>query len=173
MFKFSLVLTLIAVQLLAGSGKAVYVCVSSDGSVCCLDAGPESCSCCRQVEDSTSCTDGCCDGSSVVVKPESCCHDDVPSRPHADQRSNTNDSPTLMGGPCNCTHELVSLGQSATVVRSSASARICSGSHQVAELPSISRWRESLEHDARVRWHGPPPRSNCAQTVLSTFVIRC
>ena len=172
MFKLSLVLTLIAMQFLAGSGKAVYVCVSSDGSFCCLDAGPESCSCCHQEEVCTSCTDGCC-GLSEIVKPESCCHDDVPSRPHDDQRSNANDSPALVGGPCNCTHELVSLGQSATVVRSFASTRICDGWHHFAELPSMSRWRDSVEQDASVRWHGSPPRSNCARKVLSTFVIRC
>ena len=54
MAKSLLILMLVATQLLAGSGVSVQLCVSGDGSFCCLDCGSDTCGCCREPEMPTS-----------------------------------------------------------------------------------------------------------------------
>jgi hypothetical protein len=44
--RWLLVLALVATQLQSWSGGALYLCLKSDGSLCCIDEGPDSCTCC-------------------------------------------------------------------------------------------------------------------------------
>jgi hypothetical protein len=46
MVRWLLVLALVATQLQSWSGGALYLCLKTDGSFCCIDEGPDSCTCC-------------------------------------------------------------------------------------------------------------------------------
>lgn len=176
MFKFSLILMLVAVQLLSGSSRAVYVCVSSDGNFCCLDAGPQSCSCRHDIEISSACNHEGCSAKSNQGAADcqhgrssgdsGCCGQ---SEDYADL-SGSNLSGSVGASPCS--HELMALGTVATVVRTSLIDAI-SGWMILPDRLADVRLRDLMNHDASVRWRNPPPRTDARLMALSTFVIRC
>lgn len=174
MFRLSFILTLSAMQLLTGSGKAVYLCVSSDGSVCCLDSGPQSCTCCRHEHDSTSCDDASCEIATEECESKCCCqHDDEPSCPNDSQPPKPKDSSAVANGACSCTHELVSTGQVGSNLRSSVNDRVSDAVQQLDCLPIASYHQSFVAIDGRRSWQGPPPLPDVAISVLTTVAIRC
>jgi hypothetical protein len=173
-FRLSFILTLVAMQLLVGSSRATYLCVSSDGSLCCLDSGPLSCSCCRHEHDSTAGEEACCEVATEEYESKCCCqHDDEQSCPNDSQLPETKDSPAFANGACSCTHELVSTGQVGGNLRSSVSNQISNALQLLDCLPTASYQQSVVVFDGRVCWQGPPPLPDVAISVLSTVAIRC
>ena len=171
MAKPLLILMLVATQLLAGSGGSVHLCVKGDGSYCCIDADPASCTCCRnQEEPRNSCGDlglvelgkGCTSG---------CCGPQRPPEPAEEERPEA-----LSGGTCSCTHVplVVSSEPQSTPVRSEATA-----SDEQSAVPAV--WlAASLVRNAFIApsppldWWSRQAEIPCyALTVVSTVVIRC
>lgn len=173
MFKLSLILMLSSMQLLAGSSKDVYLCVSSDGSFCCLDAGPASCTCCHHEVAPSPCQSGCCGSSSEKCESQPCHHDDDHSCPEEHESPTPNDSPSIASGPCSCTHQLVSMEQAASVRRSSVTIEVLDAWQLCACLPAVFYQHSSADFDVRPFRQGPPPMPDAALVVLSTVVICC
>lgn len=176
MTKSLLVLFLMATQLLAGGGGSLYVCISHDGSFCCIDSGPETCECCSNHE---------------AVQHDSCCH---ARHEHPDVSGDDrcqHDGDQHDGGPCaesrmlaspaaphddvcGCTHIPLMM----TSVRQSPLARISMPNGERFECPtalrSFSQCASSI--DALLlcgRWNGRPVGYDYALTVIATTVIRC
>lgn len=160
-----LVVMLMATQLLAGSGGPVYLCIRSDGSFCCLDAGPGSCGCCEVEAPDRKKSSGC-----------SCCHHD--SAPVCESTADRKCSADLVGvivGHCDCTHVLlVQENSSARVVRASGSVERI-GPMGLAVDPSSTSIAEEMGRP----WAGrsepfrPPTTTPHTLTVLSCVLIQC
>lgn len=172
-FRLSLILTLAAMQLLAGSGRAVYLCVSSDGSLCCLDSGPLSCTCCRHENDSTSCEDACCEVATEECESKRCHHDDDQSSPNDSQLPKTEDAPSVASGACSCTHELVSTGQVGSNLRSSMTDQVSDVLQLSYCLSAAAHQQAVVAFDGHACWHGPPPMPDATLAALATVIIRC
>ncbi len=173
MFRLSLILTLAAFQLLGGSGRSVYLCVSSNGDLCCLDSGPLSCACCRHEADSTSHNDAGGDAASEECASK-CCHGEGDESCPDDHHSpKSKDGPTLANDGCSCTHELISTGQVGSILRSSMTDQVSAAVQLLDCLPTAAHPQAAVAFDGPVNWQGPPPIPNSALAVLSTIVIRC
>lgn len=173
MFRLSLILTLATFQLLGGSGRSLYLCVSNDGACHCLDSGPLSCTCCRHDDDASSFDRSSCDRTSEECESNCCCHDGAKSCPDDNHSPKSQDGPTLANNGCNCTHELVSTGQVSSHVRSSVSDQVHDAMQHLAFSPIAIQQAPLLALVVRVCWHGPPPLPDVAISVLSTVAIRC
>ena len=172
-FRLSLILTLAAMQLLAGSSRAVYLCVSNDGSLCCLDSGPLSCTCCRDDHDSKTCADASCEVATEKCESKCGHHDDEQSCPNDRQIPKTKDSPAVASGACSCTHELVSTGQVGCNLRSSMTDQVSNDLQLFNCLPTAAHQQAVVAFDGHAFWQGPPSIPDAALAVLSTVVIRC
>lgn len=172
MLRLSLILTLAVVQLLVGSGNAVYLCVSSDGKYC-FDSGPLSCTCCHHQEDSDSCEHLGCDAATESCENGCCCHHRDQSPSDSEQSQESEGVPTLATGECNCTHELVSNGHYASSPRATVGEQLLHSLQHMDCLPSLVQQPLLNEWKYCLRWQGPPPLSDVAISILSTVVIRC
>ena len=172
MFRFSLVLTLAVTQLLAGSGRAVYLCVSSDGMVCCVDSGPGFCRCCQHGDDTTP-QGGEAGAESPAGCSATCC--DHQHNESLDVAADETAPPALSGGPCSCDHELISPGQAARVLRSSAGGKFSLALQWTSATPAITDGIAPLGNQAHRRSasDGPPWLPDARLAMLSTIVIRC
>ncbi|HEY1065505.1 MAG TPA: hypothetical protein VGE52_05330 [Pirellulales bacterium] len=145
MFRWLLILFVLPAQLLAGSGRDVYLCICQNGSCVCLDAGVESCGCCRpaEVEPDVGCS--CCDHCNAT-----------PPATHAED--------------CGCEHLLVA-AESPSIRRAAADAD-SAPAVIVAYLPAIDLDLRGLHRSPveRNRFESPPA---FFPTVLSTVVLRC
>lgn len=173
-----LTLTLMATQLLSVSGDAVYLCVRADGSTCCVDAGPESCTCCHAPDasaDSDACTELDCaahgsdhdhdDGLAVT-----CCDDhEVP----------VSQFPAFAGvldDACDCTHIPLAVANDQPTVSSRQGGIAVLDFHVFCLAPVVGREREIValpQIRAGQRRLGESPPIDFALTVISTIVIRC
>jgi hypothetical protein len=168
MAKSLLILMLMTTQLLAGSGGSLYLCVSNDGSYCCIDTGPASCTCCHdheKIPDVACCSDPACEDESAA---SSCEH-------HQDEAPQPRQIDLLVGDPCGCTHVpvMISSDQPTTVARSSITAEAERLSLQIAFLSAPCVGIEVAAPAPPLRWSGPPAVADFALTVISTVVIRC
>ncbi len=172
MLRVSLILMLTAVQLLAGSSRAVYLCVSSDGSVCCLDSGPLSCTCCRHEHDANDAEEASCELEATACESACCRHDEAASSPIEESPSQTGETPLLTTGPCDCDHELILTGQPTRLTRSASVSKIADALQHLDCTPAIAGW-PVVECPHGVRWQGPPPLPDVAISVLCIVAIRC
>lgn len=154
---------LMATQLLAGSGGSVYLCVRNDGSYCCLDAGPSTCTCSANRrptvnEEHRGCKCGChvsepCDEGNHVQAPRL----------------------TSSGDPSGCTHILLSHNQvPARVAQTSSSVDIDRLYQVVASLPGMLAMDRSNDsrHSPNERFR-PPTTPSQTMTVLAWVLIQC
>jgi hypothetical protein len=172
-FRLTLILTLTAMQLLAGSSRAVYLCVSSDGSLCCLDSGPLSCTCCRDDHELTACDESSCEVATEECESKCCHHDDEQSSSNDGHLPKTEDSSSLANGACSCTHELVSTGQVGSNLRSSMTDQVSDALQLFDCLPTATHQQAVVAFDGHASWQGPPPMPDAMLAALATVVIRC
>lgn len=168
MAKSLLILMLMTTQLLAGGGGSVYLCISNDGTCCCIDAGPASCTCCHEQE--TIQHDTCCAEPGCEVASESCCEF------HEEGSPSSNHYGVVAVDSCGCTHipVMVSSDQPTTVTRSSMTTDAERISLLVALPLSLGSGFEISAPSLHFRWNGPPTTvPDFALTVISTVVIRC
>ena len=173
MFRLSFILTLAAMQLLTGSSRAVYLCVSNDGSLCCLDSGPLSCTCCHDDHDSKACGNASCEVATEECESKCSHHDDEQSCPNDSQLPKTEDSPAVANGTCSCTHELVSTGQVGNNLRSSMTDQVSDALQLFNCSPIAAHQQAVVAFDGHASWQGPPLMPDATLAALSTVVIRC
>lgn len=168
MFKLSLVLMLAATQLLAGSCKAVYLCINVDGEFCCLDAGPGACTCHHddhQADGHTACEHGV-----EQAMSHSCGHE---GESHNSKSSLGDETPELASLDSECTHQLVAAGHTASVGRTTASHDVLDALHFCSCIPDLQAIAFNVDQSAEGGWTGPPLMPSAALRVLSTVNIRC
>lgn len=162
MFRISKVWLLILIQLIAGSGRDIYLCIDSDGVIAGLDAGPQFCTSCDQDEDaneaysadSASCT--CCGHShkseSCAKIAESCA---VVTPDH----------------DCDCEHRLISSDDVRSVSRVMRTSQYGSA-HAAILLPSPAKLLRAIAFQPLSPHHSPPPNRADSIALLSTVFIR-
>jgi len=157
---------LMTTQLLAGSGGPVYLCISNDGSYCCIDTGPASCTCCHGQEAIQH--DACCGEPGCEAVSESCCE------PHDEDPSQSDGHGLAAVDPCGCTHipVMVSSDQPITA-RSSTTTDVERLSLLVALPLALGSGLEIAAPSPHIHWSGPPAVPDFALIVISTVVIRC
>lgn len=170
-----LILTLISTQLLSVSGDALYLCVRNDGSTCCVDAGPESCTCCQapdELADSDPCHESECSSHGLDHDhglAAGCCEDhELPASPFPAFVA-------VIGDDCDCTHIPLAVASEQPTVNSRQSAAADLDFHAFLLAPA-GQGREigSLVGDFSLQqWLGDAPPIDFALTVMSTIVIRC
>lgn len=170
-----LILTLMTTQLLSVSGDAIYLCVRNDGSTCCVDAGPESCTCCQapdELADSDPCHES--DGGSHGLDHDHglaarCCEDQEVPVPHFPAFGG------VIGDACDCTHIPLTVASEQPSINSRQSAAADIDFHAFLLAP-VGQEREivSLTPDFSLQqWLCEAPTIDFALTVISTIVIRC
>lgn len=161
-----LIQLLIATQLLAGSGQTVYLCVSLDGTYCCVDDGPNACHCTAEVVVPATTGFSCC--TSHVV----CCPPTITDKLCLDSQSAAD---ALGAQSHGCTHIPLELSSTdpATLSRLDADQHgqpllaIAVYSPPVWDLPV-------LPSPPRVgRGQTDPPLPSYSVAVVSTVVFRC
>lgn len=171
MAKSFLILMLMMTQLLTGSG-ALYLCIRNDGSYCCLDAGPQSCTCCIN-EDSES-------GIQPTLAPqESCsgaCGESDLSATNEENRAPRISNLTMVASnnPCGCTHLRLT---NETAIRNARTASAPDSSAYASVVADLSTFAsDDFGNRARFAFGKPltllPKRSH-ALTVLSWVSIQC
>ncbi|GIX05064.1 MAG: hypothetical protein KatS3mg114_0933 [Planctomycetaceae bacterium] len=163
MAKSLLILMLAATQLLAGSGGSLYLCISNDGSYCCFDSGPESCTCCiGHDEEHAACVASERDGCACQ------CHD-------RDGKQQAEPSVAIADDGCGCIHIplIVSAEQPTTATRPAATLSAERIALSIASLASIPCSHTSSVSSPPPFWSGPPAVPEYALTIVSTVVIRC
>lgn len=164
MARLLLILMLVTTQLLSGSGGSVYLCVRNDGTCCCIDSGPASCTCCDKEDQHEGYADGCC-----VHEAGSC-----DGRHHDNQMPESDQSPLLAGDPFGCTHLLISSELPTCVSRISAANDFQRIAQLAALVPSLTIWNEfDASSLANARPDRPPSFHDFILIVVSTVVIRC
>ncbi|MFO1096500.1 MAG: hypothetical protein U0992_24810 [Planctomycetaceae bacterium] len=164
MAKLLLILVLVTTQLAAAGSRSVYLCFDGDGEYCCLDAGPDSCNCCRDEQESPH--DACCEACEQE-------HSGSPSRHHDDNRRQACDGFLSAADSCGCTHIAVVMSSDRSIaIRSPVSSDAETSLSLVALPPMLSCIGDAMARPL-LRWADPPAVPDFAQTVLSTVVIRC
>jgi hypothetical protein len=165
MAKSLIILMLMTTQLFAGSGESVYLCISNDGSYCCLDAGPETCTCCRNHEEPSE--DACCSNAACAGEVACGHHDETSPCPNYFGR--------IASDPCGCTHIPVmsSAAKPTTIARTSVRAEAERLALLDACLPTCFIGVDAATLSPHLRWTGPPAVPDFTLTVISTVVIRC
>ncbi|MFN0196606.1 MAG: hypothetical protein ACKVT0_07660 [Planctomycetaceae bacterium] len=160
-----LALMLVAAQFLSGTGMPLYVCIGSDGTYCCVDTGPEACTCCRPHDEHDACDEACC-SELLTLKSTPACTD------NHDREESSHRLTWLTGHPCDCTHVLISAEQRTFITRMSSTSDGEQLAMSMAKLPTTTEAMSAIvPPDARSQ--GPPLIPNFALTVLSTVVFRC
>lgn len=170
MTKSLLILTLMTTQVLAGMGATFYVCVGDDGSYCCIDAGPASCTCCHNDKEQEpliltiplTAWDGQDGGNSVRGPREQ-------PRP-----LNRSADAIFSGDSCNCAHipVMMSSEQPTTVARSPLSPNVewrwC-----LFAMPSELGNDDHADTPHPLRRDNLPDVLDFVLTVVRTVVMRC
>ena len=172
MAKSFFILMLVAAQLLTGSGGSVYLCIGSDGSFCCVDSGPGSCTCCHEHADESqvACRSQECENADDRCA-ESCCE-----HQHADLPSDNGREERHVDDPCGCIHVavMVPAGQPTSVARSSSASDRERLVQIVAGLPAeCSAYEVSASPVLSSPSSGPPAVPDFHLTVVSTVILRC
>lgn len=170
-----LILTLMATQLLSVRGDALYLCVRNDGSTCCIDAGPDSCTCCHAPlapASSDSCLKSDCGSHSHGQDHDlavACCTDDAIPAPQFPAVG------AVVGYACECTHIPLAAAAEQPTINSRQNAAFDLDFHAFLLAP-LNQQREvvSLARDVSFqRGLGETPPIDFVLTVISTIVIRC
>lgn len=168
MAKLLIILMLMTTQLLAGTCRSMHLCISNDGSYCCIDAGPDSCTCCQKHSEGV--PEACCDehaGDEVSEKCGEHCEEEI-TEPDAQS--------SVAGDPCGCTH-IPLMGSSShptiTPARTTINESIERCSLLVAWLPALFARDAAVAPSPHLRWFDPPVVPDFSLTVISTVVIRC
>ena len=167
MVKSLLILMLMTMQLLAGSGGSVYLCISNDGEYCCLDTGPQSCTCCQEHQQEAA-HETCCS--------EVGCSGKIAGPPCGQRNESSSLSGEMvMDGACGCTHVPIaaSADHPTTVIRPTVTVESERLALLVAWLPTRLGDTDAAAFLPHFRWTGPPAVPDFTLTVISTVVIRC
>lgn len=174
MIKSVLILMLAATQLLTGSG-GVYLCIRNDGSCCCLDAGPQTCTCCDDEN-----TDGHNQPTLIAQESAACgcrCSDSGPSGTCDEHRESQSAELAIiaLSDPCGCTHVRLSHDQTANCIaragsapESSVYAPMCADLSNYANADAGTGSRLAL-----CRRLATPPTRSGSLTLLSWVSIQC
>lgn len=157
---------LVTTQLLAGSGGSVYLCISDNGSFCCIDAGPSTCTCgVKQNATPTELDEEACDCSCSCHNSDPC--DECDDGPMTRLSSS--------GDPSGCTHLLLSHNQApASVARTSSATVIDRLLHIAAHTSGMTAMYRSVDcQDSPHARFRPPAVTSQAITVLSWVLIQC
>jgi hypothetical protein len=167
MTKSLLILMLMTTQLLAGTCGSLSLCISNDGSYCCIDTGSASCTCCQFHGEILH--DACCDEPGCEAVSECC------SEHHDEEFLNPDPHGIVASDRCGCTHIplAISSSQVTTVARSTMAEVIERCSRLVAWLPPLASGGETDAPSRHLRWFEPPAVPEFVLIVLSTVVIRC
>ena len=162
MVKPLLTILLALVQVTAFSRAPLYLCVSSDGTVC-VDLGPDFCDCCHHestADDHHGCSAGC-DHHEHSASDVCRLHQEGPV---ADD--------SLATAPCDCTHIGLAARQEAAIVRADvdrdqhqswlASAPLCLTAERV---PGSNAFAERTVDRSLA--------PTCSLALLATVVLRC
>lgn len=166
--------TLIATQILTGSGYGRALCLRSDGSVCCIHAMAEKCGCCEHGHGAKECSHEHDDDCQLV-----CCiagNDEPDSDDElADLDTITPEFPLTSEVPCGCRHLPISSGPASTTQKS----------EQVKSSPRAAASEHGIGHDCSRTWlrceslvvgcdpHWSPHCLSVGLTIVSSTVIRC
>lgn len=164
MAKSLLILMLMTTQLLSGTCGSLHLCISSDGSFCCIDAGPESCTCCHGHDDASH--EACLE----EAESEDCCE-------HCEQLAIQSDAQGLVATDgCGCVHIplMVTSSQPTTVARDTTRESVERYFLLVALLPSLLNGSgQYVAFSPHHSWFEPSVVPDFALIVISTVVIRC
>lgn len=158
-----LILMLALTQLLGGSGGSVYVCISNEGTFCCLDAGASSCSCCAKEE--ASCTESGCRCSRNLFQPIS---DGVENTEYVACATSL-----IASNSCDCTHILLMVDELTSISPSITAAGAFDHVPVSTLLPLVYSGISSHVVALPVRAYILPTTPPLALTLLATIVIRC
>lgn len=166
MHKSLIILILVALQLLARDGSAVYLCVSSDWSYS-IHLGSDACSPCEKKRGSDA--QPCQASSSPICD----CTSHNPSEGASDQSAPHVSSSVESSEPCGCTHfpVTIEIHQPRGLYRASTIVNV----HRVLSL-SLELPTDSFDHHGARQLSflrsDAPAVDSFALTVLSTVVIR-
>jgi len=170
-----LILTLVTTQLLSVSGDAIYLCVRNDGSTCCVDAGPESCTCCQapdKLAESESCHESDCDSHGLAHGHglAATCHEE-----HAVPATQIPAIGSVIGDDCDCTHIPLAVSSEQPTInsRQSAAANLDFHAYLLAPAGQEHEIGSVVGDFSLQQWLGDAPPIDFALTVISTIVIRC
>jgi len=173
-FRYFTILTMAVMQLLSVSSRPLYLCVNRNGESCCIDHGPESCTCChhdsepnpgvsheqdRSDETASHCESGCCDECEKSLTAAS------DSMPDYDVLSATHD--------CGCDHHLLSNGQVSSISRTVSQLTANLDVHLAAVLTAAFHWYGRVEKHAGVAVDSAPPDADSARLLISIVALRC
>lgn len=164
MFRIPLVISLVLMQLVAASGGSVYLCVANDGSLCCLDFGPQFCRCCPHGHDKVSSesapSDQCHSG---------CCHQEA-SHEASDQ---PDEDQSIANSPCHCQHLAVATGTALLKSRATVGNPLIASTQLWTAITVRSFLTDPLACRQSERIQAPSPAPDSALALLSTVIIRC
>jgi hypothetical protein len=166
MFKALPMLMLVTAQLLAGLGGSRYLCISHDGSYCCIDSGPEHCTCCKHDHE-----------DAEVCEPDhDCCHKSETCEHHAKEQGvgHSDDECVMVSDPCGCTHIQISAEQVPACIRTTNVTQHEQFWHLLVWMPNLlgGSDREAESDQPPIRY-GPAAIPDVNLAVLATVVIRC
>lgn len=162
MLRIPAVCLLMLIQLFAGSGASIYICVASDGSVSGFDSGPLFCTNCDHGQNSDS-------SKKQDSNNDRCCghrHDTSDDDTPADSTIAAADD-----DDCPCIHRLIS-AESVRRQSQTASNQLMVAALAVLLPESFDVLRTVVRGNFLQR-RSPPPDKPAALVALSTVVIRC
>jgi hypothetical protein len=168
MAKSLLILMLAAAQLVAGSGRSLYLCLSNDGSFCCIDDGPTGCVCCHDHDllERVAPTDHHCHTFNAREARSDCNCDSL--QPPAGER--------LVADQCGCTHVLLLVAAEQRMAVSRTRTTI-DFERVVVPAENFAPWHVAADDRTVLRMFFPAGGSAAALdftlTVLASTVIRC
>ena len=152
------------IQLFAGSSRAVYLCISSDGCVVGFDSGPLFCTNCDHKHESDE-TDHEHD---VAASGNNCCDHDHDCEVDEDE----SESKVALGnGDCDCEHHLISSDDARSAPRSVNADDFEAMAFAFVVTSPIEFVRLSALGHSNTHYT-PPPDIPDTTAVLSTVVIR-
>jgi hypothetical protein len=153
-----LTILLAVVQLTAWGRAPLYLCVSSNGTVC-VDLGPDFCDCCQHEDANHACASACIHHDHAAIN-SACVGHECPA---------VDDS--LVAEPCDCTHIGLSSGQDAAMARADLDRDQDVG--LLAALPlCLSNACVTEANSFAARPFGYSPSIPCSLALLATVVMR-
>ncbi len=165
---------LIATQILTGSGYGRALCLRSDGSVCCVHAIAEECSCCEHGHGQQECGHEHDDDCQLV-----CCiaGNDQPDCDDEPDGLNTSgpEFPLTSELPCGCRHLPITSGPASTTQKSEqvkSTPKASASEHGIVQDQIHQSMRcEPLVVGCNPHWS--PHCLSVGLTIVSSTVIRC
>lgn len=165
MIKSFFILMLTATQLFAGRSVSLFLCISEDGSFCCVDSGPHACKCCQDGEPAACDSHG---DDEWCAKASDCGHR------HEGSGTGLGDGLRAIG-PCDCTHVPLLVASKHPTIESRGSLTT-DATRWIATVYSTLCSNTDVDAVvlARRAYVSPPPLEfDPLSIVISTIVIRC